>query len=111
MSYEDQRMQLSKAIGVNSQFSLKVDYVRDESRVVIRREYQNIIYSFNAILSYLETRKINTSLTENLTEFNVIGSNRSIWIYMSSNQENQLLFELDHLKLMLIMQYSRTETR
>lgn len=92
----------------SNKFALVQDFVRKDDGKIIKRQYDNNTYTNVDIIDYLENRKLQFRVVEDLTEFVELESDRHFWIYITE-AGNTLLEDLDHTKFLFIMQYTETD--
>lgn len=99
-----------KLISKSDQFILKSDVVRTETNSVVQRLY-DAEYSRQIIVNYWNKRQLQPFIVEDLSEFYNLETGATFWIYIDPENNKTLLTELDHTKLLLMMQISEVEDR
>ena len=92
----------------SNKFVLLQDVIRTNIGKIIKRSYIGNTYSNKDVIDYLENKKPQLGVVEDLTEFVELETDRHFWIYMTEDSK-VLLEELDHTKLLFTMQYTETD--
>ena len=97
-------------IGNSEEFILKSDVVRTETNTVVQRLY-DVKYIRQLLVSYWNKQLLQEYIVEDLTEFYNLETGTTFWIHMDLESNKTLLTELDHTRLLLMMQISKVEDR
>lgn len=92
----------------SNKVALVRDVIRTEDGKIIKRSYVNNNYTYADMIDYLENRKLQFRVIEDLTEFVDLESDRHFYVYMTDTS-NIVLEELDRTKFLFMMQYTETE--